>query len=254
MNSLQTLSRRYTLSPTNTDPRIFTYSDETPAASFHHFLTLAKDEQMLLCTSFKVGDDQLAQTVLREAKSFVSTVELTKPLTIIPSAKLGPFDAFAMLSHEAHSLYETIDENVFRATVVVFPVYKCELDGTESSDLIRMIRRDLLPTLQWDREPSPKIHASFVNGKTGVRSVSKKLKLASLPEIISILKQIEGCQNSWVEMRNWLGETLKIEFVNDYQWRLDSGTAGNLSALDKVVSFVQSFCVQGAGNSDLGMK
>lgn len=247
MSILKTLKQHRVLSCFDSGLDIWAYTDCTPAASFHHYLTPGNKEHLLLSASFKSGGEGLVRSVLRHAKEWLGSNPVPdQPLTLISCADIAPFHSIALLGHAAHSQYKTFDPLLHRATCVAFPVYECELSGGETSEVVRVIRQDFLPSLEWNREPHPKLRASFHNSATGVGSVKKGPRLASLPDILSELRKMEGCSASWLRVQNWREEEMKIE-VNDaaYAWSCSGSDAGGAAAFDSMAERLRDFCVQG---------
>ncbi len=247
MSILKTLKQHRVLSCVDSGLDVWAYTDCTPAASFHHYLTTGNKEQLLLSASFKSGGESLVRSVLRNAKEWLgSSPAPDQTLTLISCADIAPFHAIALLGHAAHSLYQTFDSLLHRGTCVVFPVYECELSGGETPEVLRLIRQDFLPSLEWNREPHPKLRASFNNSATGVGSVKKDPRLASLTKILSELRKMEGCPASWLRVQNWREEEMKIE-VNDaaYVWNCSGSDAGGAAAFDSMAERLRNFCVQG---------
>jgi hypothetical protein len=247
MSHLETLQQHRPLSCFDADLNVWSYTDSTPAADFHNYLTPGSQEQLLLCATFKTGGDSLVLPVLQQAKEWIGSLPMPgQPLTLIPCAGIPPFAAIALLAPDAHSLYQTFDPLLHRATCVVFPVHSCELSGGETPELVRLIRHDFLPSLEWDRQPHPKLRASFHNSATGVGSVKKKPGLASLSDSLSILRQMEGYPASWLRVQNWLEEEMKIEFRDAaYHWRCSDARGGSEVALQTMSERLRIFCVQG---------
>ena len=247
MSHLETLQQHRSLSCVDAGLNVWSYTDSTPAADFHNYLTPGAQEQLLLCATFKTGGDGLVLSVLQQVKEWIGSRSMPdQPLTLISCAGIPPFAAIALLSPAAHSLYQTFDPLLHHATFVVFPVYACELSGGETPELVRLIRHDFLPSLEWDRQPHPKLRASFHNSASGVGSVKKKPGLASLAATLSILRQMEGCPASWLRVQNWLEEEMKIEFSDAvYHWRCSDAHVGSEAAFPAMSEKLRIFCVQG---------
>ena len=245
MSVLSLIQNHHELSLVDADENIWSYTDETPAAQFHTFLTPADHERILLCATFKTGGTAWVKSVLNQAKAFIETHGAEKPLSLCPCQGLAPFDAVAVISPAAHKMYKTYDPSLHAATRVVFPVYQCELKGDETPGMIDMIRHDFLPSLEWDRQPHPQIRASYMNASTGVGSTVSRPGLAGLARVTSILKQMDGCDSSWLRVQNWLGEERVFKFNQAYhcEWSRDHKT--KLASFEDAAAVLKSFCIDG---------
>lgn len=245
MSLIPLLEKHWELSWAEAADGLWWHHDSTPAADFYHCLTTARDGQALLCATFKSGGRFLAPKVLKAAKAFLEVNETSKGLTLLPSGDVAPFDAIALVSAQAHALFQTFDAGLNAATTVVFPVYRCEFAGDEPADIVRLIRRDFLPSLEWDRAPHPKILAAFDNPKLGMGSKSTKLKMAGLADVLSILKSMDGCHAAWLRIQNWMGEVMVIEFRDGYLCQRSGRAEMAVVDGEAAAERVQDFCVMG---------
>jgi hypothetical protein len=194
------------------------YHDQTPA---HQFTTVVapipEGEYFVALPSRDYFDERLATSVLAFVLNRAQTLSVQKTLTIIEGFSCDEylFDCVAVLNPSAANQYEYESDLLNRNMFVAFPIYRCELSGDESKDLIDLIRHDFLPTLDWKRHPRPKVLMSFQNAKTKIRSTEERPRLATLQNVLSEIGNLFGAERSWIILENYKGQRCRIAWMKD---------------------------------------
>jgi hypothetical protein len=93
---------------------------------------------------------------------------------------------------------------------LVFPVYQYEFSGDESVELFYQLRREIVPTLDWNRAPSPKAMVRFDNPKTGGGTIGA----TAIPFRYTVLKEeirnLDGVESGFVEVTSYRGDYFEV--------------------------------------------
>lgn len=96
-------------------------------------------------------------------------------------------------------------------TTLCIPVFSSEFSGTEPAEQFATLRRDIVPTLEWDRPASPKLSLRFDNpktrGGTGEGSVFARLDM-----VVREIDNLRGVADGFVEIVNHAGNPVEIVF------------------------------------------
>ena len=220
------------------------YRVRTPAHRFTHFLKWFPDEN--LCVQFSVRDNFSALMPLNLAQftdAHLSELSCKKKIAKIEAeGTLGPFSAVVYIAPECHSAFKVQIPRLYEQTLVGFPVFDCEFSGDESVEEIICIRRDFLASVDWRRDPVPKILMRYKNHKTKSNSVGGAFGLASLEVLVNEVLNLEGAVDSTVEVINYLHQKCSILSHGDVNFV--SGANRELSPSDSI-GFVKKFVLNG---------
>jgi hypothetical protein len=226
----------------------FWYHDETPA---HHFTTVVapilESEYCLVLPSRDSFDENLAVSALNFVREHESCLSVETPLVILEgfTSRNGSLDCMAVLSPAAARQYEHEHELLSERSFVAFPIYRCELSGDETAELIDLIRHDFLPSLDWTRSPHPKVLMSFQNAKTGTRSSRTRPGLATMQNVLEEIEDLDGAEDSWILLVNYAAQQVRIEWAGD-QFAIDlPGTERLCLGKAKLIPLVRDFLITG---------
>jgi len=108
-------------------------------------------------------------------------------------------------------------DNEKKTTFVAIPVFKSEFSGNETPEDFYELRRNIVPSNDWHREPSPKLLLRFDNTKTragtGDRYVLSKFDL-----VIREAKEMLGTIDSFMEILNYKNRVLELLITGDDEY------------------------------------
>ena len=233
--------------PFESVPGAYIYHDQTPA---HRFTTVVapidNGKHCLALASRDFFDQKLAKSVLAFLFNRLNSLSPKNPLRIVEgfTCEGFSFDSVAVLSPSAGNQFEHENESLNKKTHVAFPMFRCELSGNEPPDLVDLIRHDFLPSLDWRRQPCPKILMAFWNPKTKIRSTRRKPSLTTLQNALTEIENSVGVEKAWIDLENYRGRLLRIKWTQHCFTAIRSEE--NAMKLDKdalvklVIDFVSS--------------
>jgi hypothetical protein len=114
------------------------------------------------------------------------------------------FDAVLVLGWDSHHAYDAVDEALSKATLQVWPIYRCEFTGHETPEEVDLIvhRGPCLPN--WTRGPCPLVYIRVRNRKTGVQIRRKHYTDSAYA--LHELNALPADPKSHVELENYLGQ------------------------------------------------
>jgi hypothetical protein len=183
----------------------FIFYRVTPA---HRFATVVapilEGEYCVVLPSRDFFDESLAADVLAFVAKRASVLSIEKPLVLLDhfASSQYSFDVVAVLSPAAAKQFEQENDVLNRRAFVVFPIYRCELSGDESPELVDSIRHDFLPSLDWKRAPCPKVTMAYRNKKN---KASSRATLTKLATVLYEVKELYEAEGSWIKLENYAG-------------------------------------------------
>ncbi len=126
------------------------------------------------------------------------------------------FDAMLFIPSQYHTSFSTYSDRLYQKTIDVFPVYSCEFSGDESPDIVKFLRQDIVSTVNWNREISPKIKLRYKNNKTKSGTIEEKLYLDKWNNLLHELNNLQDCtdSSSFIEVENYKNEYIHISILN----------------------------------------
>lgn len=140
---------------------------------------------------------------------------------------LVPYDGFGQISAKHYcvagaAFHDTLSArfpDIQPCSAVAFPVHRCEFSGTESPEIFKLMRKEFVSTLDWNRVPACKAIMAFANNATGVKATNRGL--AKVDAVRVQLKSL-GCRDkSHIDIENYLGNRIIVTRPEDglYEFR-----------------------------------
>ena len=185
------------------------YRMETPKVGFNNYVRVFDNRFLQVTTKgmdivhyLPVFDELISETFM---EGFDTSLKMIEGVSL---EGLG-FSRLILVGHEIHRMHLAKDENLHKQCIVAFPAFACEFGGWESSEEIRSLRDDFIPSTDWRRSPCPKIEMWYDNPKTGSGSVGDSLGFARIETCQRIFRQLNG-SGGLMKLRNFSGKTLNI--------------------------------------------
>lgn len=249
LNIAQELKSRRPV-PSELGADIVQMEERTPA---HHFVAIMAPldpQQTMLVTVDSRGrfDGLLALAVLEFVRARAANLDFARPVSVLEGFhhENSGFDAVAVLPPASHTRFTAQSFKVQEKTLVALPMYRCELSGEESAEEIQFIRKHFWPSLDWDRAPAPQVRMRYENVRTRSRTRGSQPGLASMETLMREVQNLKGSPGSYVEVRNFKGEQLRITSTGE-QLALEAEPApGTIHiAADDRCSWVKRFIQDG---------
>jgi hypothetical protein len=198
--------------------------DVVPAFTYHYYVWLAEKTSSgkdLLAVSETRYDDDFASHILRS----LAREAIADELQIRELAPYGKYKFNALLTAppDYHSYFKGRLDAERKQLFFCCPIYRYEFGGNETSEEFYALRRDIVPTLDWQREPAPKIVLRFDNPKTGGGTVKRRRIFAKRELLLQEIDKLSGVENGFIEIGNYRGNTAEIRSAKRdvYKLRLD---------------------------------
>ena len=208
MKLIEELKRFESLSPVGAG--WWVYRNVTPKFTFTNYVLAVHQPELLVRITIR-GEfsEPMAKSLMDFVDGMESSLSISQPLVIHP-VRIGPFTDVCVINSECHNAFRTFKGELHARTLLVFPSYRCEFSGDETPHITKLMREDLIDTVNWKRSPSPKISARYQNYTTGQGSEGDKLGLASFESLQSAIKDLWQC-NGFAEIENYRHQAAKIE-------------------------------------------
>jgi hypothetical protein len=190
--------------------------DELPKKTIHtYFLLDAGPGHCPFAVSDSRTDDAFARQLLQTCGDRAVT-ELTR---IGLGHNAYGFTHLLCVPHTHHAeLKGRLDAQRPRTTLCI-PVFASEFSGKETAEQFATLRRDIVPSLQWDRSASPKISLRFDNPKTR-GGTGEGYVFARFDMVVREIDNLRGVTDGFVEIVNHAGNSVEIVFSSaaEYCW------------------------------------
>ena len=255
MTLINTLSELHPLKDVPQSKQWFVYSNVTPRFHFNHFVCESSNRNLICLTTVR------GEYVPQHVAQFLTFLETFKD-------KMGDFigvvlkvswhggseikmDHAMFLKPEGHSLLKTENSFLHAHTLVAFPIYDCEFSGDESAEEIVLMRKEFVATIDWNRNPQPKVRLRFDNPQTKGGTIGKHLGFSKLETVQREIRNLSGVQKGFIEMENFKGTRIKIISTKDDYYSIYNGHEKELCAgsLKTTLNTVSHFLVRGSLNA-----
>lgn len=188
---------------------VLRFEDVLPRKRVIYYLRMggeAPDAVDLVTISENREDDDLAAAVLSAA----TARPLPQGLELAAlSTSRGPFDRVLMANPAFHAhLAGRLDERRARL-VLCLPVHHSEFTGKEDRATFATMRREVVPTLDWSREPVPRALARFDNPRSGGGTGDQQM-LFRLPTLEREIADLNGVDQGFIEVVNHREEVIEL--------------------------------------------
>jgi hypothetical protein len=183
--------------------------DTLPKATYFYYVRTGdrqRNGQDFLVVSENFEDDAFASAIL----SSLHDAEVGSKLRFcaVPGNRYG-FSKLLLAPPEFHAYFKGRLDEKRKALILCLPVHESEFSGNESVDEFFLMRRNLIPTLDWRRDVCPKISLRFDNPKTRGGTGDSYV----LVKFSTVLKEIENLRDvakGFIEILNYKKLALEI--------------------------------------------
>lgn len=194
------------------------FSNKTPAFIFTHYLNFSLLEGHIIKVSIRGEMEvELVYEFLKSIDKYINVECANRIAKITKIAyKETNFDAMLFIPSPYHTSFSTYSDRLHQKTIDVFPIYNCEFSGDESPDTVKFLRQDIVSTVNWNREKSPKIKLRYKNNKTKSGTIGRKLYLDKWNNLSHELNSLQDCtdSSSFVEVENYKNEYIHISILS----------------------------------------
>ncbi|GGA15607.1 hypothetical protein [Dyella caseinilytica] len=145
---------------------IIGFRDVLPKVTYYYYLKFADSnigQCDFLVVSENIEDDGFAAFVLGSA---ANSFDKNKLVLSGLSGNGRGFTDFLMAPPEFHSYFKGRLDAKRGNLVLRLPIFRSEFSGNETIDEFYYLRKNIVPTLDWDRSVCPKIRIRFDNPKS----------------------------------------------------------------------------------------
>lgn len=187
---------------------ILRFKDVTPAFTYYYYLLPASSTANwdLLVVSQDRADDGFASSILMQAKK----LRIESSLQMVHmDANAYKFSALLLAPTTYHSYFKGRLDQQRQRLVLCLPVHRCEFSGAESVAEFVQMRRDIVQTLNWQREVQPKIVLRFYNPRTG-SGTGDGAVLVRWTALLAEIANLDGVTDGFLEITNYAGHLVEV--------------------------------------------
>jgi hypothetical protein len=231
----------------------YSFEAKTPAHLFTNVIADLTDGQRYLALVARDSFDQdLASALIGFVRKHYPELRQSIPCQILSGFKYegAKFDCILAINPNAHGLYVKESPRLHELTIEAIPIYRCEFSGDETVEILQLARRKYVDTLDWRREPSPRVWLAFSDVAMGVRSTGHKLGLTTKKDAILKVRRVAESSESWVELENYAGQHVRITF-RDSGYAIESKTLKLSVTIDRsaIDEWIEHFLLIGIKSS-----
>lgn len=225
---------------------VYRCKDVLPRITIYYYVrigSLVGASQDLLVVSENLADDDFARLIFTSVCGEVGSHGLH--IVTLLKNQYG-FPQVVIASAEYHSYFKGRLDRQRNSLFLCLPSYPCEFTGRETVDEFSLIRRDIVPSLNWRREMSPQVLLCFDNPKTKSSTGGREIyvKQSVVQREIDLLS---GVINGFVEIVNYKREVIEVLSPATQEYILISDrndeTRRSISR-DELGKFVESFLIR----------
>ena len=145
---------------------VFRCKDVLSKVTLHYYVKLAGagfHENDLLIVSENRMNDEFALSVFASLPRTKVTAGLE--LHAMPTNGYG-LSLTILAPEQYHAYFKGRLDDKRECLALCMPIHRCEFSGNESVDDFFLLRRKIVPTMNWEREVHPKIELRFDNPRT----------------------------------------------------------------------------------------
>lgn len=222
------------------------FETKTPAYTFR--TVIAEFGDLYLCTVARNSfDRQLAADIIAFSRARLKSSIAAKAVSILPGFHSNgySFDSVVVLGPKANDLFKGFKEPLHGKCLELIPAFAGEFSGRETPEVVQLLRRKIVPTLDWKRGPSPQAWIRFDHPSTGVRSTGKKRAVTTGVEALSQINQLVSGTAGFVEVENALGQTVVVKRLDASEYQMRAAGFERIVTTDDVESWFSSFLTRG---------
>lgn len=189
---------------------VLKFKDVVPAYTYVYYLQInAANNSDLLVVVQDAEDDYFSKLLLKEASSHkcVKSGLAKFPLTC---ERKYSFTHLLLAPPDFHSYFKGRLDSKRTDLFLAIPIYNCEFNGKETVELFCRIRREIVSTLNWGREPSPLAMVRFDNPQTGGGTTGSTAVPIRYDLLLNEVRNIEGVASAFIEVNNYRGHRLEL--------------------------------------------
>jgi hypothetical protein len=193
---------------------VFKFQDVTPKSTYYYYLRVeqyAAPSCDLLLVSENRADDEFALLVLGHVSIEIACTGLQ--VQDLPTNRYG-FSSLLRADSTYHSYFKGLLDEHRERLVLCLPAHRCEFSGEETREEFALLRREVVQSLNWEREPSPKIILRFDNPKTkgGTRSSGV---FARYNTLLREIDNLIGVPQGFIEITNYQNRVAELSYAAD---------------------------------------
>lgn len=207
-------------------------------------------EKLIVVACRDSFNNELAVSLMQQVPALASALSTSRRHIAVHRTSFPgeiAFDSLVLLGPDAHSGYEHQDPYLHERTIVAFPAFHCEFVGNESAGEIDYMRRNIVSTVVWEREPNPKCKIYYENRRTGIELTGTKPLLASAEEVLKVIGSLEGARGpeSFLDICNFQDTKAHVEWRADgFQIEVEDGERVSGTQLRETTDWALEFLFQ----------
>lgn len=181
------------------------FQDEMRDYTYNYWLKSSDDLDLIVVSQDEIKDS-LALNVLNSIAPEVSRV--SPSIFELCSSERG-FTHVIVVPSNFHGYLKGNDGVVRDDLFLCLPIFRCEFSGRETVEEFKELRLHYVPTLNWQRQPCPKLRVYFDNPKTGGGTDEAGTFLKWL-DLLREIDALNGVSSGFIEVTNWSDEIIEI--------------------------------------------
>ncbi|WP_367871238.1 hypothetical protein [Luteolibacter sp. Populi] len=215
---LENLGLLYALNPVAGLKDWFTYESNTPKYRFSYYVSTEISAGHLVLISLRgdYSEDSLLAFCrsVDEARDEVSKVEIPSKIHPVTLENSG-FDTLMLVPPGFHDAFAVQNELLAKCTMVAFPAFNCEFSANETKASLDVLRRGVVPTLDWNRAPAPRVAMKYSNPRIRGGSAGNHRGLADRDTARRELCNLPASPGGFVELENFAGDVITVSFTDN---------------------------------------
>lgn len=201
----------------NIENDIFYSTDETPSHKFIYIFISKNDFIINIAVRDFLDINIISKLSEKISKLNIDNIpENIQKIQDVNFVGLN-FNSLMLLPPSYHIMgYEDTEEIPFlENTIIAFPIYHCEFSGNETPDEIKYMRRDIVSTIDWNREITPKIKIRYKNFITKSKTVGNRFYLSKESTLINEINDLKD-DKSFIELENYSNKIIVLKSVGKF--------------------------------------
>jgi hypothetical protein len=184
---------------------LFFFQEEMKTYTYYYWLKPSKNCDFLVISQDH-KDHALAATIIDNAPESALN---GKPYIYKLPKPAEKFSHVLVVPGEYHSYLDGVEGATRERIALCIPIHRCEFSGDESIDEFKYMRLHLVPILEWQRDPCPKLRVYFDNPKTG-GGTTEAGALLRLSSLLLEVENLNGVSDGFIEITNYSGTVVEV--------------------------------------------